>query len=112
MKSLKPKINADAVQTKQSSKDSEINFNVLRVTLFLSLLLTASLGGYFSYATLRRQEEKIEEVSFNSITSQIEEVSTNSFIAKIKSLHSYRVFLKSNCPTLESWPNCTVNIYR
>jgi hypothetical protein len=103
-------LNRDNPNKVVSSGGSSVNLNVLRFTLFISLLLTASLGGYFSFKILYHQEERIEEVSFDSITSHIEEVSTDNFIAKIKSLHGYRVFLKANCPTLKSWPNCTVNI--
>lgn len=98
-----------SVKPKPSNECLKVDLKVLRITLFLSLFLTAALGGYFSYFILHRQEERIEEISFESITSQIQDVATHSIAAKVKYLHSYRVFLKSNCP-LESWPNCTVDI--
>ena len=105
---------ADSVPEKpkpkpKSPESSKVNLNVLRITLFLSLLLTAVLGGYFSYHSLNDQEKRIEEISFHSTTTQIQDVSTNSITAKIKSLNSFRVFLKSNCPTLQSWPHCTMD---
>mmetsp|Transcript_25549 Transcript_25549/g.37741 ORF Transcript_25549/g.37741 Transcript_25549/m.37741 type:complete len:917 (+) Transcript_25549:144-2894(+) len=86
------------------------SLNLLRLTLMCCLFATAAIGGYFSYTLMRADEDKVEKLSFKSLTDHMKRYCKEGFAEKLSALNSIQSLLKTSCPTTASWPNCTVDI--